>query len=70
MQHGGFAAASGSENKVNIAIQAFVNDIFDKLRFVYEEGAQLLAHHWEGIRAHGLQDTATVVVHCWLMVRG
>ena len=39
MQHGGFAAASGSENKINIAIQAMVDDVFDKLRFVHKKGA-------------------------------
>jgi hypothetical protein len=39
MQHGSFAAASGSENKINITIQAIVDNVFDKLRFVHEKGA-------------------------------
>ena len=39
MQHGGFAAVSGSENKINIAVQAFVDNHFNKLRFVHKKGA-------------------------------
>lgn len=36
---GGFAIASGSENKINIAVQAMVNDVSDMLRFVHKKGA-------------------------------
>ena len=69
MQHGGFAAASGSKNKINIAVQAMLDDIFDKLRFVHKKGAKLLAQHWEGRGTHRTQNTMAVV-HCWLIVGG
>ena len=39
MQHGGFATVSGLENKINIAVQAFVDNHFDKLHFVHKKGA-------------------------------
>ena len=69
MQHGGFATASGLKNKINIAIQAMLDDIFDKLRFVHKKGAKLLAQHREGRGAHRTQNTMAVV-HCWLIVGG
>jgi hypothetical protein len=39
MQRGGFAAVSGSENMINITVQATDDDVFDKLRFVHKKGA-------------------------------
>ena len=69
MQHGGFAAASGSKNKINIAVQAMLDDIFDKLRFVHKKGAKLLVQHQEGRGTHRTQNTMAVV-HCWLIVGG
>ena len=69
MQHGGFAAVSGSKNKINIAVQAMLDDIFNKLRFVHKKGAKLLVQHREGRGTHRTQNTMAVV-HCWLIVGG
>ena len=60
MQHGGFPTTSGSKNKINIAIQAAVDDVLDKLRFVNEIRTQLLSQPGEEVRTHRFQDTSAI----------
>jgi hypothetical protein len=62
LQHGGFPATSGSNNEIDIACQAFIDDnAFDKLRFVNEIWTQIPPQLGEERGTHGVQDTDAVV---------
>ena len=53
---------SGSKNKINMAIQAAtVDDLFNKLCFVNEIGAQFLSHLREEVGTHTVQGTVAVI---------
>ncbi|KAF8351552.1 anticodon-binding protein [Amanita rubescens] len=57
----GLPTTSGSKNKINTAIQAAtVDDLFDKLRFVNEIGAQFLSHLREEVGTHTVQGTVAL----------